>query len=77
MMSQQGATARVEFFNLRAGSDTGRDKVSEMVPVKQLPRAGAPALIWGGSVVELSASESLENNESSIEASVSVEPWLG
>ena len=54
-------------FNSRGGSDSGWEKASERTPFEWLLH---------GSVAELSASESLENNELGIEATVSVDPWL-
>ena len=43
----------------------------------RLPDDSAPVLPRAGSVIELSASEGLENNESWIEVSVRVDLWLG
>jgi hypothetical protein len=40
------------------------------------PHSSASVLVWAGSVMELSASESLENNESCAEVSVSIDPQL-
>jgi len=75
-MSQQGAEpARDGIFNSRVGPGAGRD-ISERAPFEQLLRASVSVLVCGGSVVELSASERLENNESGTEASVRVDPWL-
>ena len=41
-----------------------------------LPHGSTSALAWAGSVMELSASESLENNESCAEVSVNIDPKL-
>lgn len=46
-------------------------------PFERLPHPSASVLVLDGSVAELSAAESLENNESDVEVSVSVDSWLG
>lgn len=81
-MCQKNVTAVPDgCFNSRAGSDSGPNKMSGRISLLSLferpPDASASVLLWAGSVIELSASESFENNESDIEVSVRVDPWLG
>ena len=49
---------------------------SALPPFERLPDASASVLIWAGSVIVLSASEILENSESCVEVSVSVDSRL-
>jgi len=82
LMFQQGTTAVQDWcFNSRARSDAGPNKpfvrASVPPPFEQLAHASTSVAVWDGSVIALSAAESLENNESGIEESVSIDPWLG
>ena len=55
-------------------------RASVLSPFEQLAQASTSALVRGGSVMLLSASEaseSLVNNESGNEVFVSVDSWLG
>lgn len=67
-------------FNSRAWSDAGLKKMSGrasmLPPSEQLTRSSTSVLVRSGSVMLLSASESLENNESCNEVSVSVDSSL-
>ena len=79
---QKGATAVPDgCFNSRAGSDARQNKTSGRVFLfslfARLPDDSVSVLPRAGSVIELSASEGLENNESCIEVSVRVDPLLG
>ena len=75
------AVIRDGCFISRVESDAGSKKTSGrasvLPPFERPPRASPSGLVWAASVIELSASESLENSVSGIEVSVSVDPWLG
>ena len=79
LMFQQGTRAvQGGRFNSRTGFDAGPNKVSRgsSVSLSFGLHSSASVLVWAGSVMELSASESLENNESCAEVSVSIDPQL-
>jgi len=81
-MFQQGTTAVQEWCSdSRGGSNAGLNKLSVRgsvsPPFDRPPHASATGLISDDSVVALSASEILENNESEGEESVNGDPWLG
>ena len=65
----------VGYFNSRV-SDAGPSKMSGGASIlDQLHYASALAFVWASLVVELSASESLENDKPG--SKVYVHPWLG